>query len=147
MCTLEHWIFSAELSAVLKTMRIPFYIRGIRGSGDGSMDNYEGSAARTVPPTACKSTPQEGEVLVSVIRGVRPVQISIHPRYLVPWTPRQGSNVVVIDGSWLGFQGIVVGNDADSYTVRFTMRDSSGEHSHEEIFDIKQLARLDSLRK
>jgi hypothetical protein len=111
------------------------------------MDIYKDKAARSVPPTTRKSTPRDGEVLVSVVRGVRPVQVSIHPKFLVPWAPRQGSDVVVIDGSWLGFQGIVVGNDGNSYTVRFTMSDSSGEHSHEETFDVKQLASLEPVRK
>lgn len=111
------------------------------------MDVYEDKAARSVPPTAHKSTPQDGEVLVSVVRGVRLVQVSIHPKFLIPWTPRQGSDVVVIDGSWLGRQGTVVGKDGNSCTVRFTLTDSFGELSHEERFDVKQLAILEPVRK
>jgi hypothetical protein len=111
------------------------------------MDAYEGSAARTVPQTACSSPPRDGEVTVSVVRGVFPVQISIRPKFLVPWKPTQGSDVVVIDGSWVGSSGVVVGEDSGSYVVRFTVNDEHGEESRDIPFDGNQLANLEPLRK
>jgi hypothetical protein len=144
--TLEHWLLSRALSGILLRKRIPFYIRGIRGSGDRSMDAYEGRVARTVPQTMSSSPPRDGEVMVSVVRGVFPVQISIHPKFLVPWKPKQNSDVVVIDGSWAGSDGVVVGEDRGSYVVRFTANDNFGEESWDIQFDGNQLATLEPLR-
>jgi hypothetical protein len=141
-CALEHWLFSTAVQGHLYGKRIPFYIRGIRGSGDGSMDIYEGKTARTVSPAEWKSL-QDGEVMVSVVKGIRPVRISIHPKFLVPWEPKGGNDVVVIDGPWFGIAGAIVGRENESYAVRFTL----AEDSRDECFEGKQLANLEPFRR
>jgi hypothetical protein len=82
-----------------------------------------------------------------VVRGVRPVQISIPPRFLVPWEPEVKSDVVVIEGPWLGLEGSVVERNGDSYVVRFTVNDDAGEDSRDVGFEGNQLAPLEPLRK
>jgi hypothetical protein len=110
------------------------------------MDAYEGRVARTVPQKMSSSPPRDGEVTVSVVSGVFPAQISIHPKFLVPWKPKQGSSVVVTDGSWAGCDGVVVGEDSGSYVVRFTVHDEDGEESRDISFDGNHLATLEPLR-
>jgi hypothetical protein len=106
---LEHWLFSSVIQGHLQSKRIPFDIRGILGLGDGSMNTYEGNTARTVPPTQCKSPPRDGKVIVSVVKGRRPVQISIDPKFLVLWKPMGSGDVVVIDRDtpWFGIEGTI----------------------------------------
>ena len=106
------------------------------------MDAYEGKTARTVPPVERKAPPGDGEVIVSVVRGVRPVQISIHPKFLVPWGLVGGSDVVVINGPWFGIAGTIVGEENGSYIVKFTPVDEP----QEDHFGPKQLANLEPLR-
>ena len=62
------------------------------------MDIYEGMTARTIPLAQCKPAPKNGEVMVSVVKGICPVQISIPPKVLVPREPELKSNIVVIEG-------------------------------------------------
>ena len=111
------------------------------------MDIYEGMVARTIPLAQCKSTPMDGEVMVSTVKGIHLVQISIPPRFLVPWELEVKSDVVVIEGPWLGLGGTVVERNGDSYIVRFTVKDDAGEDSWDVDFERNQLAHLEPLRK
>jgi hypothetical protein len=142
---LEHWLFSSVIQGHLQRKRIPFDICGISASGDESMKAYEGSTARTVPPTQCKSPPRDGEVIVSVVKGRRrPVQISIDPKFLVPWKPMGSGDVVVTDRDvpWFGIEGTIVRKENESCLVRITPVDETREES----FEANQLAILEPLR-
>jgi hypothetical protein len=131
--------------SILQRKRIPFYIRGIRGSGNVSMDSYEGKTARTVPQARQRSPPGEGEVNVSVVvkSTKRPQIISIRPKFLVPWEPEKDCDVVVIDGPWFALSGKTVGQDGDIFTVRFTVEGNSMDKGFK--FASKQLANLEPI--
>ena len=62
---------------------------------------------RTVPAHRRTLTPEDGEIILSVYKRLRSTQISVHPRFLVPWEPEEGDGVVVIKGSLLGALGVV----------------------------------------
>jgi len=106
------------------------------------MDAYEDKFARTVPVAAQISQPLDGEVIVSLVRGVCWEQISIDPKFLVPLEPTGGKDVVVIDGPWFSITGIIVGQENESYIIRFMLL----EDPWDELFEANQLANLELLR-
>ena len=69
--------------------------------------------------------PQEGEIIVSVVRRARTQQISIHPRYLVPWQPVDRCEVVITDGHWIGTMGVVKGREGEKWVITFTVDNDS----------------------
>ena len=89
--------------------------------------------------------PAEAEVIVTVPRGgKRPgtTQISISPRFLVPWTPTEGSEVLVIDEDQQLFSvtGTVVRKDGTAFVVQFR----GGDISLEKDFTQNQLVIYES---
>ncbi|KAH9177216.1 hypothetical protein EDB89DRAFT_1902451 [Lactarius sanguifluus] len=119
-----HWLLSRRVQDIIERKCIPFYIRGL---GDSSMDAHDGNPAKTVPTDQCTLSPQEGEIIMKTVKRARPKQISIHPRFLVPWKPLVGYDVLIIDGSWFGAVGVVKGRQGNSWTVSFTVDDDSRE--------------------
>jgi hypothetical protein len=82
------------------------------------MDTYTGSPARTVPTGQRTLSPTaDDEIIVRTVNRGSPKQISIHPRFLVPWTPLVGSEVVITKGIWLGTVGVVKGRQGDDWIV------------------------------
>jgi hypothetical protein len=103
----DFWLFSEEIQKVIEKKCILFHIRGY---GERCMDAYTGSPARTVPMDQHTMSPAtEDEIIVRTVIRTCPKQISIHPRFLVPWTPLVGSEVVITKGMWLGTVGLVKG--------------------------------------
>ena len=72
---------------------------------------------------------------VRIVKGIYLEQISIYLKLLVLWEPRQGSDVVVIDGSQLGSTDVVVGIDNNVCAVRFTVKDNTREDSWDLCFE------------
>ncbi|KAF8263265.1 hypothetical protein EI94DRAFT_1704128 [Lactarius quietus] len=103
----SHWIFTKEIQTITEWKMIPFYICNTHKSDDKSLQAYEKSAGRTVSWHHCTVTPKEGEVIISIARHCRTKQISIHPRFLIPWEPMVSGEVIAIQGSWFGIPGIV----------------------------------------
>ena len=131
---------------VLQTNQVPFDIRGVQNSDDRSLDKYEGLPARTLPADKWRSGPAAFEALVNVfVPGKRPriVQVSIDPRFLVPWKPAAGSTVVVVDQYAIFFSltGTVLRKDGDMFIVQF----SDGGVPLERPFIVEQLAILERL--
>jgi hypothetical protein len=113
-----------------------FEIRNTHKSGDASVQFYESSTCRTILEENRKETPKEGEVIVLLYKPYCNKQISIHPRFLVPWEPVVGGQVVVIKGLLLGRMGVVKAKarerarwvvtfsaDNDSWDLRFRQSD------------------------
>lgn len=138
---LDHWLFHERMWTTLQTEVIPFYIRGIRGSGSKALDRYDGVVARTMPAARWDLPPADGEVIVSVPmngrqRGVK--QISINPKFLVPLEPEEEDNVVVIrEGDLFTATGTVKRKDGDNFVVEFF---KGKEFSVEKSFTREQLA-------
>ncbi|KAH9171227.1 hypothetical protein EDB89DRAFT_2179677 [Lactarius sanguifluus] len=140
-----HWLLSEEImmQGILESKRIPMQVCGIKGSGDGSKDEYEGNTARTVPAAERTLTPRDGEVIVTVVKRHRSRQISINPSFLVPWDTVVGSEVVVINRPFLGQTGVVVGSEDLFRTVRTTFTDERREI----CLESKHLANLERIKK
>jgi hypothetical protein len=137
-----HWLFSTKIQVLLEVKCIPFTIRA---SGDRSMDVYDGNPARTLPTAQYDSPLQAGEIIVRTTKRARPKQLSIHPRYLVPWKPLVGCEVVVTNGSGLGAVGVVKGRQGDDWTVTFKGA-SDDSDAGDFVFKEKDLASLEPLK-
>jgi hypothetical protein len=128
--TTDFWLFSDEIQRVIEKKCILFHIRGHSEFG---MDAYTGSLARTVPTDQRTLSPAaEDEIVVRTVNRGRPKQISIHPRFLMPWTPLVGSEVVITQGKWLGTLGLVKGRQGDDWIV--------GNESGDFVFEEKDMA-------
>lgn len=127
------------MQGILESKHIPMHIRGIKGSCDGSMDEYEGVTARTVAAAERTLTPRDGEVVVAVVKRHRPRQISINPSFLFPWDTAVGSEVVAINGPFLALTGVVVGSEDVFCTVRAVRADEPRDI----YFESKNLANLE----
>ena len=138
-----HWLLSDEMQGILENKRIPMHIRSNKGSGDGSMNMYEGNTARTVTTAERTITPRDGEVVVTVVQCYRQRQISIRPSFLVPWDTVVGSEVVAINGPSFGLTGVVVGSEGMFRTVRIPFTDELRDI----YFESKNLANLEPTNK
>jgi len=106
------------------------------------MEAYYGKPARTVPITKRTLTPREGEICVRTVKRTRPEQISINPRYLVPWKPLVGCEVVITCGFWSGFVGAVKGQQGVNWVVTITVDNDA----HDTVFAERELAALEPLK-
>lgn len=141
--SLGHWLLSDEMRRLLQTKRIPFIIRGV--DVDPKLSMYQTKTARSVPDAQWDSPPREGEVIVCMVKGSRIMQISIDPKYLVPWNPKEGGEVVVIAGDSVlfGCSGIIVDKKGDGqFIVQFTTEGDSLKRD----FPSSHLAVLEALR-
>lgn len=124
-CTSEHWLLHDRLWHRIQEGQILFHVHGIRGSEGGKLDKYEGKPARTVPNKRRESPlpAADGEVIVHVPKVIVPgnKEISINPRFLVPWPPTEGSVVVVVDvyHECFSFTGTVLRKDGDIFIVEY----------------------------
>ena len=137
-----HWVFTPVIQRLIEQKTIPFYIRNLHESSDRSLQAYARCTGRTVPVDRCTSTPKDGELIVCVVKRSRLTQISIHPRFLVPWEPVVGGEVVVIKGECLGTQGVVKAREHPRSVVNFTFENDSWDVK----FDDSDLATIEPLR-
>lgn len=138
----RHWIFSTIIQGLAQRKTIPFYIKHTHNTGDSTIGEYGGCTARTVPIDRCTSVPRKGEIIVNVLKSNRRKQLSIHPRYLLPWEPIIGSEVVILNGVSLGAVGVVKARQEKYWVVTLTLNDESRDLTFEE----KDLATLEDLR-
>ena len=101
-----HWIFAEAIQERLRKECIPFHVRGLPASS--SHFKIEGLTAKTVPVAGRKIEAQPNEVVVSVYQRRRLTQISLNPKYLIPWPPSKDSKVMIIGSHQLGQVGKVV---------------------------------------
>ncbi|KAH9955200.1 hypothetical protein BC827DRAFT_1271936 [Russula dissimulans] len=90
----RHWLFAEEIQECLREGCIPFHVRGVPASSLHA--KMEGLTAKTVPIARRKIEAQLNEVIVSVFQRGRPTQISLDPKYLVPWLPSKDNKVLII---------------------------------------------------
>jgi hypothetical protein len=138
-----HWVFTGPIQSIIQQKCILFQICHTQGSGDKSLQAYENSTARTVLVECCNLSPQEGEVIVNVVKCGRSKQMSIHPRYLVPSVPVISDEVVVIKGAWLGTTGVVRAREYPLWVVTLTVNGDP----QDKTFEDKDLAPIESHRK
>jgi hypothetical protein len=122
--------------------RIAFFICNTRESVDKSLRKLEGETGRTVPEHRRTLTPETGEIIVELtIRGHKR-QISLHPKYLNPWEPVVGGEVVVVRGKYLGILGVAKEKKDDGqWVVTFTVDDDSRDF----VFGQSDLAATENL--
>ena len=125
----------ADIQSVLEKKCIPLSI-------SGSGDEYEGKSVRTIPLIKHKLIPNPGELVVNVSKHKHFKQITINTRFLKPWKPVAGGEVVIVEGSACGKIGKVTGLTDQICTVRF--EDSEG--SSVQFFKPEKLAYIESLR-
>ena len=103
------------------------------------LQQYTRCMGKTVPSDHRTVTPRDGEVVLSVFKCPRARQLSVHPRFLVPWEPVQGGEVMVLNGTWFGIVGIVKDQrDDGQWVLRFEI-DKTNDH----VFNSKDLAGLE----
>ncbi|KAH9009203.1 hypothetical protein EDB83DRAFT_2531320 [Lactarius deliciosus] len=126
-----HWLFVEEIQGAVREECIPFHVWGIPASSPHASLN--GLAAKTVPVTSQKITPEPNEVVVSVVHKRKPTQVSINPSNLIPWIPSEGNKVVITGHRWIGHVGKLLKLERGSCTIKL---ESSGEIVHCAVEDV-----------
>ena len=121
---------------------MPFYIRDTHKSADKSLQVYEKATGRTIPAVHYNSPPNEGEVVLNVVKRGRSKQVSVHPRHLFPWEPVVGGEVVVIKGARLGATGMAKEKQGTKWVVTFNVDNDFRDF----VFEENDLAALDASR-
>ena len=111
---------------------IPFYLRDVHESSDTLLRSFARCTGRTVPAHRRTLTPKDGEIILSVYKRPRSTQISVHPRFLVPWEPVENDEAVVIKGPLLGVTGVVKSKDGSKCMVAFQVDNDTLDYSIEE---------------
>ena len=91
----------------------------------------------------CTLTPKDGEIVLSVYKRLRSTQISVHPRFLVPWEPVENDEAVVIKGPLLGSTGVVKSKVGSKRVVAFRVDNNTADYSFEE----DELASLEDIKE
>ncbi|KAI0258498.1 hypothetical protein BC834DRAFT_980932 [Gloeopeniophorella convolvens] len=99
----RHWLFAEEVQAVLESKRVPFYLRGL--PHNSPLKAQESDSVWMVPPSQRKMEPVANEVVVSITRNRGAEEVSINPRYLVPWDLAPKSDVLVVSDAFIGKTG------------------------------------------
>jgi hypothetical protein len=102
-----------------------FRIHNTHKSGDELVQFYEGYTCRTILEQNRRVTPKEGEVIVLAYKPYCNKQISVHPRFLVPWESVVRGQVVVIKGLLLGRMGVVKAKERARWVVTFSADNDS----------------------
>lgn len=119
-----HWLFAEDIQDRLREECIPFHVRGVPASSPHA--KMEGLTVKTVPIARRRMEAQPNEVVVSVFQRGRPTQISLNPKYLVPWPPSKGNNVLIIGHHQIGPVGKLVELEGGRCLVEFA---ASGANS------------------
>ncbi|KAH9022619.1 hypothetical protein EDB85DRAFT_1895147 [Lactarius pseudohatsudake] len=125
-----------EIQGAVREECIPFHVWGIPASSPHASLN--GLAAKTVPVTSQKTTPEPNEVVVSVVHKRKPTQVSINPSNLIPWIPSEGNKVVITGHRWIGQVGKLLKLERGSCTIKL---ESSGEIVHCAVEDVMNVLR------
>jgi hypothetical protein len=115
---------------------IPFHLRNTHESSDETLRRLARSTGRTIPADRRNKTPKDGEIVLSVAGRSRPTQVSVHPRFLFPWEPVVGDEVVVIKGPLLGAMGMVKAMEQPLCTVTFSLDNNPVDYQ----FEVSELA-------
>jgi hypothetical protein len=80
---------------------------------------YKNKMARSVPDIQWDSLPEEGEVIISMVRDMNIVQKSIDPNYLSSWELKAGGDVVVISRNCqlVGCSGTIIDRKDNSQFI------------------------------
>jgi hypothetical protein len=78
-----------------------------------------------------------------VYKRLRSTQISVHPRFLVPWEPVENDEAMVIKGPLLGSTGVVKSKDGSKCVVAFRVDNDTVDYSIEE----GELASIEDLKE
>ena len=137
-------MFTTPIQSFMEWKRIKVYIQNTSQSNNKSLQKYEQSTGRTIPEQQRTLTPKEGEIILRVTVHGRERQISIHPRFLIPWEPVVGDGVVVIKGKWTGTSGVAKEQKGGSrWIVTFTLEETGESRDYE--FMEKDLAAIEPL--
>ena len=90
-------------------------------SSNRSLQTYEKATGRAIPVVNYNSPPNEGKVILNVVKHGRSKQISVHPRHLFPWEPVVDGEVVIVKGAWLGTRGIAKIKQGNQWVVTFSI--------------------------
>ena len=137
-------MFTTPIQSFIERKRIKFYIQNTRQSNDESLRKYEQCTGLTLPEQRRTLIPKEGEIVLGVTVRGRERQISIHPRFLIPWEPVVGDDVVVIRGDWTGTSGVAKEQrDGSRWIVTFSLEETGELRDYE--FIEKDLAAIEPL--
>jgi hypothetical protein len=94
ICPLDHWLFFPTICTLLQTKKIPFTISCVDSNKDLLV--YKNKMARSVSDVQWNLLLKEREVIISMVRGINIVQMSINPNCFFLWEPKTGGEVMVI---------------------------------------------------
>ncbi|KAH9033428.1 hypothetical protein EDB85DRAFT_2145022 [Lactarius pseudohatsudake] len=132
-----HWLFAEEIQGVLREECIPFHVQGIPALSPHI--GLNGRTAKTVPLVNQKILPKPNEVVVSVVQRRKPIQISIDPSNLVPWTPSEGNKVVIIGHRCTGQVGKLLKLEHECCIIEL---ESSGERTSFMVEDVANVLKI-----
>ncbi|KAI0259276.1 hypothetical protein BC834DRAFT_846878 [Gloeopeniophorella convolvens] len=99
----DHWIHTKEIQTLLAYKRLTLSIPNT----SGGKSTARKKSAKMVILAERLFLLNPGEVIVNVVEGRVPTQVSADPRHLIPWPPSVGSEVVIVLGEWVGWVGKV----------------------------------------
>ncbi|KAH9021944.1 hypothetical protein EDB85DRAFT_2152037 [Lactarius pseudohatsudake] len=126
-----------EIQGVLREECIPFHVQGIPALSPHI--GLNGRTAKTVPLVNQKILPKPNEVVVSVVQRRKPIQISIDPSNLVPWTPSEGNKVVIIGRRCTGQVGKLLKLEHECCIIEL---ESSGERTSFMVEDVANVLKI-----
>jgi hypothetical protein len=130
----RHWLFVEEIQECLREGCIPFHVRGVPASSLHT--KMEGLTAKMVPIARRKIEAQLDEVIVSMFQRGRPTQISLNPKYLIPWSPSKDKKVLIIRHHQIGQVGKLVKSEDQCCLIKL---DTSGTNASFDELDIINL--------
>jgi hypothetical protein len=117
---------------LIERKTIPFYIHNTHKSSNQLLQSFEGCTGRTIPVDRHTKNPQEGRIILSVFKHPHRTQISVHLKFLFPWQPIVGDEVVVIKGLLFGMLGVVKAKEQALCRVNFSLDNQSLDYQFED---------------
>ena len=133
-----HWIFVPAIQYIIEWKTIIFSFRNLHEASE-ELQQYARCTGKTVLSDHCTVTPRNGEVILSMFKHPRAKQLSIHPRFLILWELVQGSEVMVLIGTWFRIVGSIKDQRDDGQWVLKFAIDKLTDH----VFNGKDLAGLE----
>ena len=130
------------IQSVLYQKTIPFSIHNTHMSANRLLQPYKKATGWTIPAVRYDSPPNEGKVILNIIKHGCSKQVSVHPRHLFPWEPIVGGEVVVVKGAWFGITSVAKVKTGNNWIITFSVDNDTQDF----VFEEKDLTALDATR-
>lgn len=106
--------------------------------------SYENCTGRTISLDKQEIPSQEGKIVLQVYKKYKFKQISVHPRYLIPWQPVISGEVIITNGEQLGTIGVVKEEAKEALHWVVTLADNDSTHITFREADLAQIEAIKS---